>query len=1208
MRAMPKLAPSPLLIEQADALTLALEIRAAADKALRAGAKGAALEANFEDHMRPVLQDAAKRLDVEIDLSSQVAIIGAGSRGGTGKADLVFSNVILELKAPGLFAPAPGCKFAVPSVKPDIIDAPSLPAHLAPGNQQAITELTRYIMGRARDQHGDDWPSHLGDYAGVGLDGFHIFFVRYLPPLERFDVSEAAPVSEVEFYPVHRLLVLMRSARKRALNAGSLAADFAIVEEGRARTVNPLAIDIVRQFYAKVTQALGQSGQPGAAVRARYAEWRKLFREVVSFEEKEARSQFGELQKLYGIPGRAEAFDVAAFFFALSTYYGLLVKMLAAEQLVNYCCSTLTTTLEALSGFEPDTLRGHLHDMEREGGSFARFHIRNFLEGELFDWYVEPSVWDAPLGRAVRAIITKLSEYEVATFDLRPEETRDLLKDLYQHLFPQKVRHALGEYYTPDWLAEFTLEEAREFSGYDGNPNTRFLDPACGSGTFVVEAIKLARQFVADHKLNPDEARALITRNIVGFDLNPLAVLTARANYIIALGDLIRGREGLMALAEPLTIPVYLTDSILIPAAPRQSGLEELGGVYKVDLEALKELRPNAPLPDQLLLIPTPIVDGGKLAELADLIREGLSRGWNSSRFRTEADAQLNLSDLYQQQSGMLTPPTAEIGRSQMLLAKLYDDMRALEQAGLDGLWGRFLLNRFAPLLDVKAHGAFDVIVGNPPWVNWESLPDDYRDAQQPIWKEYGLFRAAGSGVKGTSVRHGAGKKDLSMLMTFVVVDKLLKDGGHLAFVIPQSVFKTEAGEGFRKFVIPQTVTFFAPLRVHDLSGFQPFEGPTNRTAVFVVRKGQEVDYPVDYRLWRANEPVYPDDTLADVKRKTERYKLAAEPVNKAQNGIKTDRWLTARRKAIRALRKFTGSVRQVYQAYAGSYTGGANGAYWFSIDALAGKKHALITNYLKGTKRKVKQYTGYKIETDLLYPLLRGRDVQRWNATPSLYILMTQDPETRMGYKEEWLRDTAPLTYQWLMQFKKELLERAAFKKYFGDKGATEFWTMYNIGEYTFAPYKVVWREMASTFTAAVAGEAAGKVHIPDHKLMLVPCKTENEAHYLCALLNSSPVGLSVLATTIKIQFDPHILTRIALPKYDPKDEMHKALAAASKAAHKAAAKDKTDKVTEIEEEIDGLAAKVWSLSDDEMQDIKDSLREQGGTVSYEDEEDDEE
>jgi hypothetical protein len=61
-------------------------------------------------------------------------------------------------------------------------------------------------------------------------------------------------------------------------------------------------------------------------------------------------------------------------------------------------------------------------------------------------------------------------------------------------------------------------------------------------------------------------------------------------------------------------------------------------------------------------------------------------------------------------------------------------------------------------------------------------------------------------------------------------------------------------------------------------------------------------------------------------------------------------------------------------------------------------------------------------------------------------------------------------------------------------------------------------------------------------------------------------------------------------------------------KSAHRAAAKGKSDKVTEIEEEIDGLAQKVWGLDDDEMQDIKGSLREQGGTVSYEDNEEDEE
>jgi len=1187
-----------------------MEIRAAAEKAIRAGAKGAALEANFEDAMRPVLEGAAKRLGVEIDLSSQVKIIGAGRAGGTGKADLVFSNVMLELKAPGRFIASRGCKFEMPKISETEVEEPGLPLALGPGNKEAIGELTRYIIRRAQEEHSDTWADHVGDYAGVGLDGYYIFFVRYLPPLSMFDVSEAAPISETEFYPVHRLLILMRSARKRALSAGSLAADFAIVEEGRARAVSPLAQDILRQFYAKVTEALAQTGKNGAAVRARYTEWRKLFREAVSFEEKEARTRFGELQKVYGLPGRADSFDPAAFFFALSTYYGLLVKMIAAEQLVNYCCSTVTTTLEALSGYDPDTVRRHLHDMEREGGSFAQFHIRNFLEGELFDWYVEPSIWDEPLGRAVRAIIGKLAEYEIATFDLRPEETRDLLKDLYHRLFPQKLRHALGEYYTPDWLAEFTLEELSELSGYDGNPNLRLLDPACGSGTFVVEAIKLARQYAAERQLDPDAARALITRNIVGFDLNPLAVLTARANYLIALGDLVRGKQGLLALNEPITIPVYLTDSIMIPAAPKKLGLEQQGDVYQVDLEALKELRPKAPPQDQLLIIPAPVVDGGKLAQLTSLIREGLGRNWKSDRFRQEADRQLNLTGLYQKALG-LSPddptPDSAIGQGQTLLAKLYDDMRELEEAELDGLWGRFLLNRFAPVLDVKANGRFDLIIGNPPWINWESLPDDYRDSQQRLWKDYGLFRLAGSGAKGTSVRHGAGKKDLSMLMTYVAVDKLLKDGGHLAFVITQTVFKTEAGEGFRRFVIPDTVTFFPPQRVHDLSSFQPFEGATNRTAVFVVKKdpaAKRVDYPVDYFLWRKTEPVYPDDSLEAVKNKTDRYRLAAEPVNKAQNGLLTDRWLTAKRKAIRALRKFTGTIgRPAYQAYEGSNTGGANGVYWLSVDQMMGKKHALVTNYLKGAKRKVKQYTDYKIETDLLYPLLRGRDIGRWQASPSLHILMVQDPDKRVGYHEDWLQDTAPLAYAWLRQFRKELLERKS-----SVVPKDPFYSMYGISTTTLAPHKVVWSEIAHTLKAAVIGSVddkhlGEKVIVPDHTVIMIPSKAEAEAHYLCALLNSTPAQLAATAYVV-LHPDPHIITRIALPKFDPKNETHKALATASKTAHRAAAKGNTDKVNEAEKEIDGLAAKIWGLDADEMQDIKDSLREMGGTIAYEDEE----
>jgi len=54
-------------------------------------------------------------------------------------------------------------------------------------------------------------------------------------------------------------------------------------------------------------------------------------------------------------------------------------------------------------------------------------------------------------------MITKLDEYNPGTISEDPAQSRDLLKKLYQQLFPKSVRHDLGEYYTPDWLAEHVL-------------------------------------------------------------------------------------------------------------------------------------------------------------------------------------------------------------------------------------------------------------------------------------------------------------------------------------------------------------------------------------------------------------------------------------------------------------------------------------------------------------------------------------------------------------------------------------------------------------------------------------------------------------------------------------------------------------------------------------------------------------------------------
>ena len=47
---------------------------------------------------------------------------------------------------------------------------------------------------------------------------------------------------------------------------------------------------------------------------------------------------------------------------------------------------------------------------------------------------------------------------ELQVYDLSAIR-QDLLKQLYQDLVDPETRHDLGEYYTPDWLAQLTLEE-----------------------------------------------------------------------------------------------------------------------------------------------------------------------------------------------------------------------------------------------------------------------------------------------------------------------------------------------------------------------------------------------------------------------------------------------------------------------------------------------------------------------------------------------------------------------------------------------------------------------------------------------------------------------------------------------------------------------------------------------------------------------------
>jgi hypothetical protein len=662
----------------------------------------------------------------------------------------------------------------------------------------------------------------------------------------------------------------------------------------------------------------------------------------------------------------------------------------------------------------------------------------------------------------------------------------------------------------------------------------------------------------------------MILSNIIGFDLNPLAVMAARTNYLMAIRDLFR-------YASDIEIPVYLCDSIMTPSMASAATELNSNNTKQHKADALMDTIWTAGKPVSLktaagtFLIPKEIAwERARLGRYADTLEFCVRNRYKPSEFLQRC-----------KDEGI---PVKE--------AKLHEDLylllRQLDADNKNGVWARIIKNAFAPLFV----GKVDYVAGNPPWVNWESLPEEYRDGMKPLWAEYGLFT-----LTGYAARLGGGKKDLSMIFTYSAADNYLREGGRLGFVITQSVFKTQgAGDGFRqlRFTKDGKTVYLKPLEVKDLSAMQVFEGATNRTAVFVCEKCKKsFKYPVPYTVWSGPSRIAQEVSLDEAHSLITASKLGALPVDPNKP---TSPWLTAPKKALSAIQKVIG--QSDYKAYEGVNTGGLNGCYWIRVLDKRPNGELLIENLYDVGKIKVKHVQAV-IEPDLVYPLLRGRDVHRWHAEPSAHIILAQNPETRAGIPEAEMKRRWPKTFAYFRQFEGDpknpahgtLRGRSGYKQYF--KPSDPFYSMYNVGPYTLAKWKVVWREQSTMFQAALAGGRKAKAMLPDHKLMMIPCTNEQEADFLLGALNSSPSILAICSYVISTSTSTHVLSNVSVPSFKKSNKTHVLLADLSRQCHHAAERGDQDRIMELEAEIDEAAAGLWGISSSELKAIQKALAE---------------
>jgi SAM-dependent methyltransferase len=369
------------------------------------------------------------------------------------------------------------------------------------------------------------------------------------------------------------------------------------------------------------------------------------------------------------------------------------------------------------------------------GKTLADEGIHGAVESDFFDWVLQDDEGSDLVLRIAR---------QTARFHLHGAEM-DVLKALYESLIDPVQRHDLGEYYTPDWLAAKLVKRVM-----DQPLAQRILDPACGSGTFLFHGIRQLLAAARQARWAPSRALSACAAQVRGLDVHPVAVIIARVTWLLALGDTIRERK------QDLHVPVFLGDAL-------QWNVRPLGDRHDIEF----------PVPNESpLRVPAGFAeDQAKYEPGLQTLTEGLSDNASPAEIRRSL---LRISGVDEADA------TA--------MAETFERLLTLYKSGRNHIWPYVLRNLVRPLWLSRADQRADVVIGNPPWVAYRYLSAEMKTNLREACRAMQLWVG---GVLTT-------QQDLSALFWARCIERYLKPGGTIAFVLPYAALNRPAFGGLR--------------------------------------------------------------------------------------------------------------------------------------------------------------------------------------------------------------------------------------------------------------------------------------------------------------------------------------------------------------------------------------------------------------------------
>lgn len=956
-------------------------------------------------------------------------------------------------------------------------------------------------------------------YDAILTDGIHIAYFQFIGNIVRHTSLRNISVDDID-----RIIRAILNNQYKKFQPSNIVKDFSISSNSESSSKKIATI-----LYNQLSEHITTKSQ------MLYSEWKELMH--LSVEDNGKSSDIEKRRKdLSDIFNHVVADTDAEYkaLFSLQTTYAIIVKLIACKVVDRLNFNEDTHEYHDLSTLNFEKTQRFFQAME-DGYSYTNMGIRNFLEGDFFSWYADSEQWSEVFWKTIKEIITVIDEYSSFSLNVKYNPV-DIFKDLYMSIIPQSVRHSMGEYFTPEWLADCVITEALKSIS---DSNWSAIDPCCGSGIFIITLIKKIVGDVSINELSSTEKERLL-RSIIdrvhGIDINPLSVLSARVSYYIAIHQLGEIKD--------IEIPILLGDAAIVPISKQIDGID----CYCYSINNNKYGALNVALPKSFVNKP----DFGKtMSTLQALVKAEIPEV------------------LYNKIVENFSPEEKKSSVLTNLIMHLSEDLVNLHKNKWDGIWIRITTN-FMLIARLQKH---DLIVGNPPWVKWEHLPaaytrkiKDFCDIRHIFCNDGGMF--------------GGAQLNICALISNVASTNWLKDNGILAFLMPDSIMSQNSYEEFRNFYtdfdkkerlyLQKLDRWCAPLR--------PFK---------VGKKSVTQDFNTYY--YSKAFVNYKDGVT--VRRISKKKGVNDLIINKCLSFEDARKHLVLGTEIAKQLADNSTQFTYMSSMYDFSLIIGETSYLYrtgvestpFEIFKMLGEGVSSKPNHyrfknkvLKTSKYKVYDIPqeGWDFSVEHVYPMVEGPAISPFSFDwgNNYHVIPYEESDTSKPIPLKRLTSTDEELASYFCNHK-SLLDKQSDKSktmHCGD----EFYALSKIGPYTFAPYIVAARDNSNFCSSVVRpvrtpwGEVKQAICVK-HTIIISQDLdknfiTEDESHYINAILNSSVVHAYIHATFKTNGFSLK-KSNLCIPKFDATNRLHKRLVILSKFATNDKNKSKRSKTAEV-------------------------------------------